>query len=311
MGHKLIGPYTWIGVGRLSLLPSQFAFWLLKNYSVFAPTERGGYRLARMARALRPRDRWSDRFVTPEGIRLQLDLAVYPDVAMAVGLYELSMVRCLKRRLRPGDHFVDAGANLGYFTWLAAKLVGSGGRVDAFEPQPDNHARLRSHWQLNGSPRQVQLHELALSDREGEAVIHLPVAGQEAGNHGASSLFAPHGMMTRDAKVKTVRMDEVLQGTLPKLVKMDIEGAEPWAIDGMAGLLQNEHPPTLIIEFNPTQARQAGVEAGEFIHRLLRIVPRYQAAILERGCRPIHLTPEKLARLHQCNLLFECQQDAR
>ncbi|MGH8579333.1 MAG: hypothetical protein ACREVK_04095 [Gammaproteobacteria bacterium] len=49
----------------------------------------------------------------PDTLRLRLDLATYPDCSMADGLYELDTLRSLKRLLRPGDHFVDLGANIG------------------------------------------------------------------------------------------------------------------------------------------------------------------------------------------------------
>src|SRR5882757_9969946 len=88
----------------------------LKLYSRIAPTERGGYRLARLVRRARSRDRWRDIFRTPDGFTLDLDLGIYPDCSMAYGLYELETARLIKRVLKPGDHFVDGGANIGYFT---------------------------------------------------------------------------------------------------------------------------------------------------------------------------------------------------
>ncbi|HUF79655.1 MAG TPA: hypothetical protein VMN03_00855, partial [Burkholderiales bacterium] len=121
-------------------LPS-VAEMLVRGYARVAPSERGGYRLARAVRRLRPREAWRDAFDTPAG-RLELDLGAYPDCCMALGLYELDTARVLRRLLRPGDHFIDGGANIGYFSLMAARLVGSIGRVDAFEPQPENRARL-------------------------------------------------------------------------------------------------------------------------------------------------------------------------
>ena len=61
----------------------------LRGYSRIAPTERGGYRLARLVRRTRSREQWRDTFTTPDGLRFQLDLATYPDCCMAYGLYEL------------------------------------------------------------------------------------------------------------------------------------------------------------------------------------------------------------------------------
>ncbi|MGH8658054.1 MAG: hypothetical protein ACREV4_06155 [Gammaproteobacteria bacterium] len=96
-------------LGRLALA-------CCRAWSHVAPMQRGEYRLTRLARSLIPRRQWSGDFQTPDGVRLRLDLATYPDCCMANGLYELDTLRLLKRLLRSGDHFVDLGANIGYFT---------------------------------------------------------------------------------------------------------------------------------------------------------------------------------------------------
>src|SRR5215208_5948792 len=121
----------------------------LRGYSRIAPTERGGFRLAKLVRRLRKRELWRDTFLTPDGLRLKLDLSTYPDVSMAFGLYELDTARVIKKLLTRGDHFIDAGANIGYFTLLTANIVGPNGRVDAFEPHPLNRARLLDHLREN------------------------------------------------------------------------------------------------------------------------------------------------------------------
>ena len=61
--------------------------------------------------------------------------------------YETSLVL---RLLQPGDVFVDVGANIGYFSVLAASLVGDAGKVFAFEPDPDNFQLLCANAELNG-----------------------------------------------------------------------------------------------------------------------------------------------------------------
>lgn len=265
---------------------------LARLYSRLAPTPRGTWRVARIARAFRRRSRWRDLFHTPDGLILDLDLATYPDCAMAFGLYELTVARLLKRTLRPGDHFIDGGANLGYFTLLAARLVGPTGRVDAFEPQPDNFARLAANHQRNGSPPHVHLHPLALSDRPGEITIHTYAQQNSSHNHGCASLYPEPGQPTHKHAVQAVRMDDHLASSSPRLIKLDLEGAEPLAIAGMTKLLQRDNPPTLIVERNPSQARLAGFDPDEFATRARTANPRYEITRLESG--------------EQCNVLLKC-----
>src|SRR3954466_16277507 len=129
-------------LGRISL-------GALKAYSRIAPSERGGYRLARIARNFVSEKNREGFFQTPEGLRLNLDLRTYPDINMAVGLYELDTARLTHRLLKPGSWFVDVGANVGYFTLLAAKWTSPTGKVDAVEPDPINRQRLEAHLREN------------------------------------------------------------------------------------------------------------------------------------------------------------------
>ena len=277
---------------------------MLRGYRRVAPTERGGYRLARFVRRFRPRDQWRGVYRTPGGFVMTLDLGVYPDCCMAFGLYELDTERLIRRILRPGDRFVDAGANIGYFTMLAASVVGDSGRVDAFEPQPDNRARLIEHLQRNELADRVRVHPLALGDRDDTVTIHYYI---DRLNHGSSTLFVEPDARTRRVEVPMRRMDDVLADvdTAPvRLVKMDIEGAEPLAIAGMARLLGAEQPPMIVCEFNPSQARVAGFDSAETVRRVLDIQPRY--TVYRVGWRLQRLTDplNDLPRLRQCNLLF-------
>src|SRR5205085_11707458 len=120
-------------------------------------------RLARFARNFISEKNREGIFQIPDGLRLQLDLRTYPDLTMAVGLYELDTARLIRRLLKPGSHFVDVGANLGYFTLLAAKWTAPTGRIDAFEPDPINRQRLENHLRANNLSDRVRIHSIAAS----------------------------------------------------------------------------------------------------------------------------------------------------
>lgn len=280
----------------------------LHAYGRIAPTGRGSFHLAKAARRLWPREQWASSFALPWNVRLNLDLSTYPDCSMAFGLYEIETARWITRLLKPGGHFVDGGANLGYFTLLAARCVGALGRVDAFEPQPENLQRLLDHLQRNGPLPQVHVHESALADQAGEASIHV-FAGPGL-NHGCSSLFAGQGAAMTTSSVRTIRMDRALHGLHPDLIKLDIEGAEPLAIEGMAGLLTRQTSdrklPALIIEYNPEQSAAAGFAPDEFLRRLLRLQPAYRIWKIGAWLSPLQLDDPAMKNLRQCNLLLRC-----
>lgn len=258
--------------------------------------------MAKAVRRLRSRDHWQSVFRTPDGFQIKLDLGAYPDCTMAYGLYELDTARLIKKRLKPGDHFVDGGANIGYFTLLAAKLVGPTGRVDAFEPHPTNRARLLENLDRNALRQRVNVHPLALTDTAGQAEIY---TGDSDDNHGSASLYAENAAAAQSQKIQTARMDQVLQDTQPDLVKLDVEGAEPLAIEGMAALLTTANPPALIVEYNPTQSRVAGFGPSAFLERLLAIQPAYRAYFIGRSLKRLEPTEAGLAPLRQGNLLLK------
>ncbi len=242
---------------------------------------------------------------------MDLDLAIYPDCSMAFGLFELDTARCIRQLLKPGDHFVDGGANIGYFTLMAAKIVGATGRVDAFEPQPDNRARLLANIQKNKLADRITVHPEALSDQPAELMIH--AYADAVHNHGCSSLFPEPGAKTIATPVAAVRMDQVIGGTHPKLIKMDLQGAEPLAITGMTGLLQTDPPPMVITEYEPSCAETAGFKPRELVDRLLAIQPNY--AVYNIGRRLVRIEPSDevlnslMAVGGQVNLLFTLKMD--
>lgn len=268
--------------------PGQLPFALLRAYARFAPTERGGFRLARGARRFVARSRWSGVFETGGGVRLALDLETYPDVAMAAGMYELATVRLLRRLLRPGMHFVDGGANIGFFTCRGARLVGPLGRVDAFEPDPKNRQRLEDNLLRNsipfvstaGSPAPqgaagagVCVRSLALSNRTEQLTFSRPAPGTKR-NHGESGRYPRGDVATEPYPVQTVRLDESVE-RVPDLVKLDLEGSELLALRGGTEWLKAQRPPTWIIEHNPSAERRAGYLPGDI----------WRESLAYRACR--------------------------
>ena len=151
-----------------------------------------------------------------------------------------------RKLLRPGDNVLDIGANLGWFTLLSSKLVGSRGQVHAFEPQPKIAAMLNASLAINGSDN-VTLHDVALSDREGTAEFH--VLG---GNYGAGRL----GDNDVTERWNTIRVQTVEAGTyldsldLPRvrLVKIDVEGHEQTIFEAAESFFRENQPDAILFE---------------------------------------------------------------
>lgn len=250
------------------------ALWPLRLYAHIAPTERGGYRLVRAARTLVPRSAWRGSFAVPGGLTLNLDLATYPDCCMAVGLYELDTYRTLRQLLPAGTGFLDVGANLGYFSLLAARWVGPRGRVDSIEPDPLNRQRLQDNLAANALAGRVTVHAIAASDHAGELRLWHP-DGDDA-NHGmASTVVVPQGA-SREFVVQAERLADVI-AQCPDVVKMDVEGAELSALKGMEPWFKGERPPKLVVEHNHVGAAAAGHRCGDLLRYLQSVRPEYRA----------------------------------
>lgn len=133
--------------------------------------------------------------------------------------------------LRPGDVFVDAGANIGFYTILASGLVGPRGRVIAIEMMPDTAAILRRHVEINDAAN-VEIVEHALSDRDDREIE----ARVDAGKFGQASILRTEGSTI--VRVRTATLDRLLEGVGPiRLMKMDLEGAEHAALMGATSVL--------------------------------------------------------------------------
>ena len=137
-------------------------------------------------------------------------------LAWLSGRVEAEVQDVLVERLGPGAMFVDVGASVGFFSLLAARLVGPGGVVVAFEPQPDAASSLRRNAQLNGFSM-VEVVEAALSSWTGKGAL----AGI-----GKATAHIVDGREPEAQSVEVTTLDESLAGRSepPVVVKIDVEG---------------------------------------------------------------------------------------
>jgi len=138
-----------------------------------------------------------------------------------LGTYEREKLRYVAGFVRPGMTVFDVGAHAGYYTLCFSRLVGSGGKVYAFEPNPSNLAHLDYHLTINRIAN-VEVIAAAVSDRAGTVKF-------SASADGYQGKLAEQGI-----EVRCVRLDGY---PIPDVIKMDIEGAEGSALLGAAEIL--------------------------------------------------------------------------
>lgn len=183
------------------------------------------------------------------------------------GVWEPHVTRIMQDRARPGMTAIDIGAHAGYYAILLSILVGASGHVYAFEPDESNLRALRKNVSMNAL-RNVTVVPLAVSDRDGEAVMHL-----DAVDSGANSLLRTSGSV-RQERVRTVALDTYAAQeriTRVDLIKMDIEGAELLALRGMRKVVQSNPSLILFMEFTPEQKSTSGIRASGLSSELLSL----------------------------------------
>ena len=162
---------------------------------------------------------------------------------MWAGAYERELVHLMKRTLKSGMTVVDVGANIGYLSALAAGLVGNTGQVHAFEPIPQNVARLRQNL---SAFRWARLYPCAVGEAPGKATIYF-----NESEAGWASLLISDDLKCR-VDVDIIRLDDWVHDhaiNRVDFVKMDIEGGEFHALRGAQEML-SRFRPIIVAELN-------------------------------------------------------------
>lgn len=181
------------------------------------------------------------------------------------GIWEPYETSLLLSVLRPGDVFVDVGANIGYFSLLAASVVGEAGTVFAFEPDPENFSLLQRNAALNGQQARIVAVQAALAADAG--VGHLYLSEDNLGDH---QIYAA-GDGRSSLPITLVNGSDYLGGSLSRidLLKIDTQGSEYQVVAGLLPLLQAlPAKPRMLIELTPLSLRQAGASGRALVELL-------------------------------------------
>ena len=222
----------------------------------------------------------------PLGVQLVCpveDLSITPWLAFR-GHYGAGFTSFLTRALVPGTTFVDVGANVGVFTLLAAQLVGAYGRVIAYECNPELADLLEKSVAINWFDHRIQLVRKAATDsdepRRFFAPKHMKALGSVVLPVEGRSLLDD----AVDVPVQCERLDDGLANVeFVDLLKIDIEGGEAEAIQGMAGLLDSKRIGMIAMEYRHDAMDDAHKIAMEKV--LLEFQDHYGATFHVPGSR--------------------------
>jgi FkbM family methyltransferase len=254
---------------------------------------RGKWRLVRawtrLVDAKAPRVR-----VLPGGGEVLCDLSIPYEAVVWLGKEEQQELEILHRLLRPGDVFVDCGANVGIWTLTAASAVGPGGRVHAFEPNPATVRKLTGNLFRSGFGN-VDIVPAAVGRTKGELLLRCEA------EHNLSRIVAESDAGT--VPVRVVPLDQALGTERIAGCKIDVEGAELDVLAGAERILATSRP-WLCVELNPDYSGDGTLGHWE-VHRYLRSLG-YSARRFEDALTPSpdRNLPDRWQPRRYCNLFY-------
>ncbi|MGH9545463.1 MAG: FkbM family methyltransferase [Terriglobales bacterium] len=193
-----------------------------------------------------------------------------------LGSYEYGKQRAFQEVVRQGSVVYDIGANVGFYTLLASKLVGRSGQVYAFEPAPRNCRLLQRHLEMNGVDN-VSVVQMAVFSTNGEALF------DSSANHSMGHLAACGTLKVPTIAIDRFVFDQAMPA--PEVIKIDVEGAELEVLKGSYQTLCRHRPLILLATH------------GAAVHReCCRILEEHGFVLESLDARPVEQSDELLAR---------------
>jgi FkbM family methyltransferase len=180
------------------------------------------------------------------------------------GVWEPHMTAWLQGRLQPGDVYVDVGANIGYYSVLASRLVGDTGRVVSIEASPAFHERLLQQVRLNGCGNVRPVNAAVADSRK---TLTFVLASSK--NMGANSIVPYDGPAESTFEIDALPMPDLLDNeeiACARVIKIDVEGAEGGVVRGMAPMLGRlRSDAEVTVEVTPERMAQLGDSVEELL----------------------------------------------
>ncbi len=199
------------------------------------------------------------------------DISLTPHLLME-GCWEMWITNVFRQMLRPGMTVVDVGANVGYYTLLAAAGVGFEGRVYAVEADPHTFELLNKNIEVNGYRSIVRAHQCAAANKRGELT-----PTQFRNQHGGHNIFTDFydSRIVGHVKVQAAPLDELIPDSVD-LMRIDAEGSWPLISQGMQEPLKRSPQIRILMEFAPHMIGRT-IHPLDFLKRMRNANLRCQA----------------------------------
>lgn len=264
-------------------------------------------------------DIWNSLFTNSNKIEHELEnnvrIILYKDSILCKLIYfgfEQTEISFVKKFLRKGDVFIDVGANIGLYSLYASKIIGSNGKIYAFEPTPVIFDRLKQNIRLNNFEN-IEPHNIGLSNSKSFIDFNISNDGHDAWNSFAK---LPENISYEKIKVLVDTLDSFISENKIKnisLIKLDVEGWEKFVLEGCPYLLNTDNPPVFLVEYSENLAFSAGYYLGELFD-LMKYYGyewysyNHESNVLKKEKKKLHYPYENLIAIKNfefCNLRLE------
>jgi FkbM family methyltransferase len=194
--------------------------------------------------------------------------------------FEPYTTELFKRAVKPGAIVIDIGAQFGYYSLLAAKFAGPEGKVFAFEPVPSNFKILKKNIQMNNYAHIIHPIQKAIGNKQGKVTLFLY---ERSDSHG---MFPNLQATVKEAIcVECITIDELFGEQSVDVIKMDIEGNEPYALQGMKKTVSRSNNLVLFTELAPTFLRKGGTKPEDYLAQLEKF--GFDAQLIDENSRSL------------------------
>jgi len=199
---------------------------------------------------------------------------LHPNDAFRLSIYGIHSkldFEIFKEHVQEGDITIDIGANIGYFTLMLAKLVGPTGKVFAFEPDPRNISLLRKNIEINNYQNIIVIPK-AVSNINQKCTLFTSQS-----SFGQNRIYEPKKTRNQEfipIESETIKLDDFFKnkdemGNIT-FVKIDVEGAEKFVLEGMKNVLRSSRDVKIFSEIDLARLDDAGssyIEVVEFLNK--------------------------------------------
>jgi len=194
--------------------------------------------------------------------------------------WELNETNFFKKIINKGMNVVDIGANIGYFSILFSRWIGETGKVFCFEPEPDNFHLLQKNIQANNCENIIPIQK-AVSNSNGTTSLFL--SEENKGDHRIIDFDAYYkDELRKEIEVESIKLDSAIPPNFNiDIIKMDIQGAEMLAMEGMLEILNRNYKMYLVTEFWPYAIEKSGHIPRKLLEQIIQT--GFKISILKNG----------------------------